>query len=91
MSLFGEDPKDTLIASLQGEIEYLRGQVKELQGQILALTSAGAYRLTHEAAPEPPGTPPPLSPMQLRDAEPSKENLRTVAELQAQWDPGRES
>lgn len=47
MALFGEDPKDLVITTLQDEVAYLRQKNQELQDQILALTNAQAFRLTH--------------------------------------------
>lgn len=47
MPLFGPDPKDALIESLQNERDYLRAKVDELEKQLLALHSTHAYRLVH--------------------------------------------
>ena len=90
MPLFGEDPKDLLIASQKEEIQYLRVKVDDLTKELLALTSSSAYRLVHqEQEPEGEGVPLPPTPAQRRHGEPVKPN-HTLAEIRSQW-PGGDS
>lgn len=84
MPLFGDDPKDLLITSQRDEIAYLRAKVDELQKELLAMTSTSAYRLVHNAGPEPEGPPPALTPMQMRDGEPFRPK-RTAGEIKSEW------
>jgi hypothetical protein len=86
MALFGEDPKDLVIQELRSERDYLRAKVDELQRELLAMTSSSAYRLVHKDAPEPPPfSPQPPSPIQLRNTIADKSDLRTQAEVKADW------
>jgi len=88
MQLWGDDPKDALIASQHEEILYLRAKNDELQKELLAMTSSSAYRLVHNEPDEPAqmGSPP-LSPAQLRDAEPIKPT-KTIGEMKEDYGPG---
>ena len=88
MGLFGEDPKDMLIATLANERDYLRAKVDELQKELLAMTNTSAYRLVHRDPLEPEAEGPlALSPVQLRSAEPVKPD-QTLGEAKAAYGPG---
>lgn len=88
MGIFGDDPKDQTIAMQHEEILYLRHKVDELQKELLAMTSTSAYRLVHREAEEPsvPG-PPPLTPAELRHAEPIKPQ-KSLGEMKQAYGPG---
>lgn len=58
MALFGIDPKDQLIAFLQGQIEAKDLRIMVLEKQLLALTDKAAYALTNPREHKPAAPPP---------------------------------
>lgn len=86
MALFGRDPKDALVESLQNERDYLRSKVDELEKQLLAIHSTHAYRLVHgedNVPPVIPGKPDPYT-LKATDYEPDF----NLAKVEAQFKGG---